>query len=85
MQRNVSYEELISDFHFGVRGAMGILYVRSSAEVNSQLRIEFDTQLTMIAVDFFEDFEKIISEEHNTELDLVCFSRYKQLVALGVI
>ena len=85
MQRNVSYEALIPDFHFGVRGAMGILYRRSHAEIDSHLRIEFDSQLTMIAVDLFEDFEKMISEEHTTELDLMCFSRYQQLVDLGVI
>lgn len=84
-QRNLSYEELIPDFNFGIRGAMGILYRRSFAEINSHLRTEFDSQLTMFAVDLFEDFEKIISEKHNTDLDILCFSRYKELVALGVI
>ena len=85
IQRNVSHEEFIPDFHFGVRGAMGILYRRSSTEISPHLRIEFDSQLTRIAVDFFQDFEKIISGQHATELDLVCFSRYQQLVALGVL
>lgn len=85
VEGNVSYEELIPDFHFGVRGAMGILYRRSSAEISSHLRIDFDSQLTRIAVDFFQDLEKIINEESTTELDLICFSRYQQLVALGVI
>jgi len=85
LQSNVSFEELIPDFHFGVRGAMGILYRRSSTEIDPNLRIEFDGQLTKIAVDFFLDFKKIINEEHATELDLMCYSRYQQLVALGVI
>lgn len=85
LQRNLSYEELIPDFHFGVRGAMGILYRRSSREIDPHQRIEFDSQLTKIAVDLFLDFKKIIEEELTTELDTICYSRYQQLVALGVI
>ncbi len=85
VQRNLSLHELISDYHFGVRGAMGILYRRSSTEISSNLRIDFDVELTMIAVQLFDGFEKIVTRPPITELDLVCFSRYRQLAALGVI
>lgn len=77
-------DDFVSDYHYGVRGAIGILFKRSSFEIQPQDRDQFDSKLTRFAVGLFQDFEEIIDGPHATELDFRAYSRYKQLLALGL-
>jgi glycosyltransferase involved in cell wall biosynthesis len=78
-------DDFIADYQYGVRGAMGILFRRSSIEIQPQDRDLFDSKLTRFAVELFEDFEEMIDGPQVTELDLKAYSRYKQLLDLGLV
>ncbi len=73
----------VSDYHFGVRGAMGILYRRSLSEIGVNNRDEFDLNLTKFAVNLFDDFEGIMCAPRVTKLDSSAFTRFKEVAALG--
>ena len=68
-----------SDFEFGIRGALGILYRDSAKSFDAPESKAFDLQVTNFANTIFNDFHSIMTVSPITELDKIAISRYKEI------
>lgn len=72
-----------SDFEFGIRGVLGIIYRDSAKCFDTQQSKAFDFQVTDFARTIFNDFHSIMAVSPTTELDIIAISRYQELKMIG--